>query len=127
MNDVPHTPDPSTETAPSAGTDSDQRLVQRLQRAWRDTVGAYATDDGETKNLMHRLVEFGAISREQSVQVLSGVKARVDQNRKDLDRLVDDSIRRATERLTIPSAAELQRLRARVQELEERVSAALKK
>ncbi len=111
--------------AASAGDDDDRAgFVQRLQRAWRETVGTYATEEGITRNLMQRLVDFGALSRDESANVLVDFKKRIEQNRKELDRRVDESIKRATDRLTIPSPADLEKLRARVAELEQRVAGA---
>ena len=109
-----------------AGEDCDDRagFVARIQRAWRETVGAYATEEGATRNLVQRLVDFGAVSRDESANMLVDFKKRIDQNRKELDRRVDESIKRATERLTIPTPAELEKLRARVAELEKRVEGA---
>lgn len=103
------------------GEDGGAGFVHRIQRAWRETVGTYATDEGVTRNLVQRLVDFGALSRDESVHVLVDFKQRIEQNRKELDRRVDESIKRATDRLTVPTPAELEKLRARVDELEERL------
>lgn len=96
-------------------------FVARIQRAWRETVGTYATEEGATRNLVARLVDFGALSRDESANVLVEFKKRIEQNRKELDRRVDESIKRATERLTIPTPAEIEKLRERVNALEARV------
>lgn len=112
--------------APASEEGGDDRagFVSRIQRAWRETVGTYATEERATRNLVQRLVDFGAVSRDESANMLVEFKKRIEQNRKELDRRVDESIKRATERLTIPTPAELEKLRARVAELEQRVESA---
>lgn len=96
-------------------------LVGRIQRAWRDTMGAYATDEGETKNLLRRLVDFGALSKDEAGRALFDMRERIDDNRRELDRRVEESIRHTVARWTIPSPAEIKRLKDRVAELEERI------
>lgn len=116
------------ERAPTnEGGDDHAGFVGRIQRAWRETVGAYATEEGATRNLVARLVDFGAVSRDESANLLVEFKKRIEQNRKELDRRVDESIKRATERLTIPTPAEIEKLRARVADLEARVEQAEKR
>jgi polyhydroxyalkanoate synthesis regulator phasin len=100
----------------------ESNLVQRIQRAWRETVGNYATEELPTKNLVQRLVDFGELSRDEAAHVLVGFKSRIEENRKELDRRVDESLKRATSRFTVPSPAELEQMRAQVRELEERLA-----
>lgn len=99
----------------------ESNLVHRIQRAWRETVGTYATEEGPTRNLVQRLVEFGELSREEAAHVLVGFKKRIEENRRELDRRVDESLKRATSRFTLPSPAELEQMQQRVSELEERL------
>jgi polyhydroxyalkanoate synthesis regulator phasin len=102
--------------------DDREGFVGRIQHAWQQTIGNYATDDGETKNLFSRLADFGALSRDEAVGLLDDVKARIEENRRELDERVEESIKRATSRMTIPSPGEIEALQARVDELESQVS-----
>lgn len=101
--------------------DDEETFASRVQRAWRASVGTYATDEGETRNLLQRLVEFGSLSQKEAKEALADMRSRIEENRKELDKRVDESLKRATARLTVPSPAEIEQLRARVDELEERV------
>jgi len=108
-------------------SDDRSRAMRRIRDAWRDTVGNYATDEGETKTLFERLVHFGAISREEATRLMSDTRARIEQNRDELDERVEQSIKSALKALTIPSSEEvarlnqsLDRLEARLIELEEK-------
>lgn len=100
---------------------SPEGFAHRIQHAWQQTVGNYATDVGVTKNLFARLADFGALSRDEAVNLLDEVKARIEENRRELDHRVEESIKRATSRMTIPSPADIKALQARVEELEQRV------
>lgn len=107
------------------GTDAaGDSIAARVQRAWRASVGTYATDEGETKNLLQRLVEFGTLSQKEAKDALHDMKSRIEENRRELDKRVDESLKRATARLTLPSPSDIEKLRARVADLEKRVAEA---
>jgi polyhydroxyalkanoate synthesis regulator phasin len=99
----------------------EETFASRVQRAWKESVGTYATDEGQTRNLLQRLVEFGSLSQKEAKDAFADMQHRIKENRRELDRRVDESLKRATARLTIPSPSEIEDLRARVDELEERV------
>lgn len=115
--------EPSAQAAggPAGKGGERENLVGRIQRAWRETLGAYATDEGETKNLLHRLVDFGTLSRDEAGRAFAKMRSCIEENRRELDRRVEESLKTAVARLTIPSPAEIERLKARVAELEARV------
>lgn len=103
------------------GTDSQtaEPLSRRLREAWMKTVGAYATDEKGTQTLLHRLVEFGALSAEEAKKVLADARGKIDTNRTELDERVDESIKRAFERFS--EFREAKRLEERIAELEARL------
>jgi polyhydroxyalkanoate synthesis regulator phasin len=121
----PAAPDAEARTAPPA--QGERPFFGRIKDAWRDTVGAYATDEGETRNLVKRLVEFGTLSAEEARQLLSEATERVEKNRRELDNQVEESIKRAASRLTVPSPEEIKELNRRVAEAESRIAALEKK
>lgn len=111
----------------ATGDDLGETFAHRVQRAWKASVGTYATDEGETRNLLERLVEFGSLSQREAKDALGDMKSRIEENRRELDRRVDESLKNATARLTIPSPDDIDALRLRVNELEARVAAAEKR
>ena len=121
--------DPSDTAASPAGQSSASKasneerssFVLRIKDAWRDTVGAYATDDGETRNLFQRLVNFGEITGEESKKLVDDVKERIEENRREVDRRVDERIRYAVARVSIPSPGEIDRLNAKLSTIESRI------
>jgi polyhydroxyalkanoate synthesis regulator phasin len=96
-------------------------LPKRLRDAWHRTVGAYATDERGTASLLQRLVDFGALSAEEAKKVLAEARAKIEENKHELDRRVDESIRRTVDRFT--ERSEVKKLEERVAELEGRLKA----
>jgi len=108
------------ETAAVADKDKDKdTLGRRLSEAWHKTVGTWATDDKGTASLVSRLVEFRTLSTEEAKKVLADAKKRVEENRAELDRRVDESWHRAAGFFTTEQK-ELKRLEERLASLESR-------
>jgi polyhydroxyalkanoate synthesis regulator phasin len=114
------TTSPPVSPAPDAH-DKDP-LGKRLAEAWHKTVGAWATDEKGTASLLGRLVDFRALSADEARRVLQDAKARVDENRAELDRRVDESWQRASSFFT-SEQKELRRLEDKLEKLEGRVKA----
>lgn len=110
-------------SAPAPDHASDRStFVRRIQDAWKDTVGTYATDDGETRNLFMRLVDFGALSRDEATRLLAEAKTGIDENRRELDQRVEASLKSTLKALTIPSSAEIAELEAVIAKLEAKLA-----
>ena len=97
-------------------------FLGRVREGWKKTVGHYATDEGETKNLLARLVDFGHLSKEEASKVLVDLRTKIDDNRRELDARVDESVRRATAKLRVNSRGELEDLSNKLHTLEERMA-----
>jgi len=110
--------DPSTEPqAPKTPT-----IGKKLADAWHKTVGPWATDEKGTHSLVARLVDFKAMTADEARRVLADAKKRVDENRQELDRRVDESWQR-TQSFFSSEQKELKRLEDRLEKLESRVKA----
>lgn len=100
----------------------DAKLHMRLREAWHKTVGTFATDDKGTQGLLDRLVGFKQLSAEEARRVLQDARARIEQNKKELDRRVDESVKKVTDRFTDPEVKALEEriafLEGRIKELE---------
>ena len=92
-----HSPAAPPPARPEGSGHEPSSLPARLREAWQRTVGAYATDDRGTAGLLARLVEFGALTAEESRQALQEAQKRIDANRRELDTRVDDAVRRFTD------------------------------
>ncbi len=113
-------PTEATVTSASATVDDKDGLGRRLREAWHKTVGTWATDEKGTASLVGRLVEFRTLSTEEAKRVLTDAKNRVDENRAELDRRVDDSLHKATAFFS-SEQKEVRKLEDRVAQLEARL------
>lgn len=103
--------------ANSGSAPGDHSLPKRLREAWMKTVGNFATDERGTQSLLQRLVDFGQLSAEEAKKVLAEARTKIDANKAELDRRVDESIKRLT-----PAAVEARRLEERIAELEAKLT-----
>lgn len=113
----------TTDGAPaSAGLPTDGSLPRRLREAWMKTVGNYATDEKGTASLLQRLVDFGQLSAEEAKKVLGEARQKIEENKGELDKRVDESIKKAVDRLPwSEDGRELKKLEERIEELEARL------
>jgi len=110
------------ETEASPTPVSDPHLGRRLREAWHKTVGTWATDEKGTASLVSRLVGFGTLSSEEAKKVLADAKKRVDENKAELDRRVDESLGKAAA-LFSSEQREVKKLEERITDLEARLKA----
>jgi len=97
-------------------------LPSRLKEMWGRTVGNYATDERGTQSLLDRLVEFGHLTADEAKKVLGDARARIEENKGELDKRVDASIKATFERFTDgKEGRELKKLEERLNELEAKV------
>ena len=98
---------------------SDESLPKRLREAWHKTVGNYATDEKGTASLLQRLVDFGHLSAEEAKKVLAEARQKIDDNKLELDRRVDESIKKAVGAFT--EGKDVKKLEERIHELEKKL------
>ena len=116
-------PEPTTATTTTTTTTTpEESLGQRLREACHKTVGTWATDDKGTVSLVSRLVDFGTLSSDEARRVLADAKKRVEENKAELDRRVDDSLHKATA-LFSSEQREVKKLEERIADLEARLKA----
>ena len=107
---------------------ADAGLPSRLREAWHKTVGTYATDDKGTASLLERLVSFRQLSADEAKRVLQEARTRIEQNKKELDARVDESMKKLTDKLPFGDhdakgeAREVKQLEERIAFLEARIS-----
>jgi len=110
-------------TTPSAvGTPPDDNLGRRLREAWHKTVGTWATDEKGTASLVSRLVGFGTLSSDEAKRVLADAKKRVEENKAELDRRVDESLAKAAA-VFGSGSDDVKKLEERIASLEARLKA----
>ncbi len=108
---MPGAPDP---------TQHRQARAHKLRECWHKTVGAFATDERGTTSLLDRLVAIGQLTADEAKRVLAEARARIDANTREVDRLVDESVKKLTARF---ESGELRALKQRIRALEDQIRA----
>jgi len=95
----------------------------RLQEAWQSTLGRFATGEDGSRNLIQRLVEWGKLTGDEGKALLADWRKAIENNRRQLERRVDEAVHQSLIRFKLPSRAELDALATQLDRLEQRVRA----
>ena len=93
----------------------------RLQEAWQSTLGKFATAEEGSRNMVHRLVEWGKLTGEEGKSLLTDWRKSIEDNRRQLEKRVEESVMRNMARFTLPTQRDLKNLTDQIAALEERV------
>ncbi len=116
------------ETVVAREPNSDSRALKEnvlrdfVRFSWRATRGltSAATNEGET--LVRKMVETGRVTPFQGERLLTVLNNRLNVSRETFERRIDESIRRAADRIGELSAREADRFHTELARLEERVN-----
>ena len=95
----------------------------RLQEAWQSTLGRFATGEDGSRNLVQRLVEWGKLTGDEGKTLLADWRKAIENNRKLLERRVDEAVHTSMARFKLPNRVELEAIAEQVGQLEARVRA----
>lgn len=98
------------------------KFLGRVRETWRETLGNFATTDGETKSLFARLTELGTLSRDEAARLARDVRVRIDENRRELDTRIDATLDASIGRLSVPGTDEISALEIKLDELTKRLN-----
>lgn len=93
----------------------------RLQEAWQSTLGRFATAEDGSRNLIQRLVEWGKLTGDEGKTLLADWRKAIENNRKLLERRVDEAVHRSMARFKLPSKIELESMADQINRLELRL------
>ena len=116
MNEQEH-----TESHSHHGSHSLLGTKARLQEAWQQTLGHFATGEEGSRNLIQRLVDWGKLTGEEGKTLLAEWREAIDTNRQQLEQRVEETVKYQLSRLTLPSKEDITRLKTQLGDLEERV------
>jgi len=95
----------------------------RLQEAWQSTLGRFATAEDGSRNLIQRLVEWGKLTGDEGKTLLADWRKAIENNRKLLERRVDEAVHRSMARFKLPSKTEFEEMADQIGRLEQRMRA----
>lgn len=109
------------ETTTTQGAMPKRPLVEVFERAWSQALTAVSNVEDEAQKVAQRIGEVAGWSQEEAKKHLREFTERLAQQRKDLERNVDEAVKRTVSKLKIPKREELTQLEARLDRIAERV------
>jgi polyhydroxyalkanoate synthesis regulator phasin len=98
-------------------------LPEVFEKVWSHALLAVSTAEEEAAKVVSRLTEFAGWSQEETKRQVRELAERLTAQRKDLERNVEDGVKRAVGRLRLPRREELQAFEERLNQLSQRVEA----
>ncbi|MGZ3457445.1 MAG: hypothetical protein ACXU86_02950 [Archangium sp.] len=98
-------------------------LAETFERVWSQALLAVSTAEDEAARCAQRVAEMAGWSQEEMIRQGRLLTDRLAGHRKDLERNVEEGVRRALLPFKIPRREEIQDLEARLMRIAERIDA----
>ncbi len=92
-----------------------------FKEAWSHAVAGVNAAEQEAEKVLSRLADAAGLSPEEVRRHARDFGERLTAQRRDLERGIDDAVRRAANRFRIPSKDEIEALQKRVEGLAQRI------
>lgn len=96
-------------------------LQAKFREAWGQALVGLNTAEAEAEKVLTRLADAAGFTPEDVRHHAREFGERLVQQRRELERAIDDGVRRAAAQLRVPSRDEVDALRRRIEELADRV------
>lgn len=100
-----------------------QNVAGWFKDAWGNALSAVSSAEEEAQKLLRRAGEMVGWSPEDVVKYAREFGERLISQRRELERTVEDRVKKAVARLRMPRREELEALRSRLDKLAERLDA----
>ncbi len=97
-----------------------------FKEAWSHAVAGVNAAEQEAEKVLSRLADAAGLSPEDVKRHAREFGERLTAQRRELERGIDDAVRRAANRFRIPSREEIETLQKRVEGLAQRIEAIVK-
>lgn len=101
-------------------------IQQMFKEAWSNALAGVNAAEQEAEKVFARLADVAGFSPEEVRRHAREFGERLTSQRKDLERAIDDAVRRAASRFRVPTREEIDALRKRVEDVSARVEALAK-
>lgn len=101
-------------------------LQGMFKDAWSQALLGLSAAEQEAEKVLGRIADAAGFTPEDVRRHAREFGQRLQTQRRDVERSIDEAVKKATSRLTFPSRQELETLRHRVDELTERLDALAK-
>ncbi len=98
-------------------------LQARFREAWSQALVGLNAAEAEAEKVLLRLADAAGLTPEDVTQQAREFGERLTQQRREVERAIDDGVRRATAQFKVPTRDEVDALRKRVEQLSERIEA----
>ncbi len=98
-------------------------LQAKFREAWSQALLGLNAAEGEAEKVLTRLAESAGLTPEDVKHHAREFGERLTQQRREVERAIDDGVRRAVAQFRIPSRSEIEALRRRIDELADRLEA----
>ncbi len=101
-------------------------MQERFKEAWSYALAGVNAAEEEAARIIQRLADAAGFSPEDVRRQAREFGERLVNQRRELERTIDDAVRRATNRFRVPTKEELEALQKRLEIIAERVEALAK-
>ncbi len=101
-------------------------MQERFKEAWSYALAGVNAAEEEAARIIQRLADAAGFSPEDVRRQAREFGERLANQRRELERTIDDAVRRATNRFRVPTKEELEALQKRLEIIAERVEALAK-
>ena len=98
-------------------------LQERFKEAWSQALAGVNAAEAEAEKVLGRLADAAGFSPEDVRRHARDFGERLTQQRREIERALDDAVKRAVAGFKLPSRDEVQALQRRVEEVAARVEA----
>lgn len=113
------------DSSPQAKETAKERkpLADLFRDAWSQALGAVGSAEEDVQKALHRVMDLPATSQEEARRVARDLSEKLVGQRKTVEQAIEQGVRRALSRATLPKKEEVDALRKRVVALQSRVDA----
>ncbi len=104
-----------------------RRLVEAFEALWAQALLAASAAEEEASRALNRVAEAAGWSQEEIRRQVAAFGERLAAQRRELERGVEEGVRKAVARLTVPRREQLDEFKARLDQLSKRLDRLLKK
>ena len=117
-------PEAESTPTPSTGTPKDRlRLAEAFERIWGQALVAVSAAEEEAARALQRAASLAGWSQDEVLRQVREFTERLASQRRDLERNVEDGVRRALSVLTLPRREQIQEVEERLARLSDRLDA----
>src|SRR5512136_1166371 len=98
-------------------------LQARFREAWSHALVGLNAAEAEAEKVLARLADAAGLTPEDVKHHAREFGERLTQQRREVERAIDDGVRRAAAQFKLPTREEIESLRRRIDEVAERIEA----